>query len=525
MAQFIKKRHKAAASDESGLRRRFARDFGGEGRSPRWLRLYAAFALSLLALPTRAQTALPIVEALPNSPNLPAFRWFASTDPKRGNDDFFLLKPGETRRVPLAAGQLERLWSTAQFPDQIDLTLESGKNRRELIWSGGKTSRGLLADKTYTYFPTLRGDSIGKLDAGSALIATNRAKTPSKWYFQASVRPKNTVSSPGAGKESQRRLFTLQLNPGQEKVVENFPTPGQFYEISVASDKPGAQTFRDLRLKMSFEGQIAVDAPLMSLAGQVAGDELIQNAVADFDGSRLVLRWPMPFDSAQFSLRNDGKTALNLDIGARISSFQRAPSPFRFCAVQLEKTPVTGQPVEILRVKGQGALVGMALDLKPSAESRRRAFAYLEGNEIITADGKKFEGTGTEDFFSSAWYYPAKPFLRPFEGMTQKITLPPSVSAYRLLIPDAIPFKTSLQFDFEHGNGNNAEDINWKYAVMWYQKAPLSLPVSSENPAPNATENAAPVAPNDRWKIGVAVGLGILLGIASAFFKRRRRAK
>ncbi len=497
---------------------------------------------SALSRSVQAQSQISIgnLATLPDLEQLQPFRWFASTDPKHENNDFFLLKPGETRRVPLAPGNLERLWATALFPDQLELRLEAGPRRSQLLLSGGKTLRGLLADKTYTFFPGLQGDSLRNLGAGATLIATNRAKEPNKWFFQAAVRPPSGApnSTPSAapakveanlnGKASEvaRRFFKLKLAAGEEKIVENFDYPGQIYEFSVASDVAGAKTFRNLRLKISFEGQKAVDAPLMSLAGQIEGEELIQNAVADFDGSRLVLRWPMPFQKAQVSLKNEGDAALNLDVGARVSQFDEAPSPFRFCAVQLQKTPQKGQPLEILNLKGAGALVGLAVGFSPNSTSTRRAFAYLEGNELIRADGKLFEGTGTEDFFSSAWYFPEKPFSRPYEGVTQKTALPPSVSAYRFLIPDAIPFKNSLQFDFEHGNGDNAADVNWNYAAFWYQKLPIILPVSANasqsGTSPENPSDAAPVAQNDRWKIGAAIGAGVLLGALSRFFKRRR---
>ncbi|PQV65368.1 Protein of unknown function (DUF2961) [Abditibacterium utsteinense] len=479
-----------------------------------------------------AQTSNETLAALPQSPLLPAFRWFASTDPKHQNDDYFLLKPGETRRVLLAAGTLERLWSTAQFPDKLDLKIEAGPRRSQSLLSGGKTMRGLFSDKTYTFFPGLQGDSLRNLDSGATLVATNRAKEASKWFFQAAVRPKsaiftkNQAQDSGKAREVARRFFKMKLAPGEEKVVENFDNPGQIYEFSVAADVAGAKTFHNLRLKASFDGQKAIDAPLMSLAGQIDGEELIQNAVADFDGSRLVLRWPMPFEKAQISLKNQGDAALNLDVGARVSEFEKAPTPFRFCAVQLQKTPQKGRPVEILNVKGAGALVGLAVSFKPGADSRRRAFAYLEGNELIRADGKLFEGTGTEDFFSSAWYFPDQPFLHRYEGLTQKIQLPPSASAYRFLIPDAIPFGKSLKFDFEHGSGNNAEDVNWNYAAFWYQKLPINLPVATSESKIDSksakNEDSAPVAPSDRWKLGAAVLAGVLLGIASRFFKRRR---
>ena len=63
------------------------------------------------------------------------FRWFASTDAKHRNADYLLLKPGETRRIPLAAGNLLRLWSTSLFPDQTTLVLQN-KTRVPLLQNG-----------------------------------------------------------------------------------------------------------------------------------------------------------------------------------------------------------------------------------------------------------------------------------------------------------------------------------------------------------------------------------------------------
>lgn len=482
----------------------------------------ALFGICLAAVPASAQIPL---ESLPQSADLPAYNWFASTDPKKENNDFFLLQPGQTRRVPLSPGTLERLWSTSLFPDKIDLTLVAAPRRSQKLLSGGKTARGLLENKAYTFFPSLTRDTLEKLEKGAELIATNKASEPTKWYFQATVRP--AVETPRRPKpdEVSRRIFKVSLGPGEEKEVESWNSPGEIYEFSVSSSGSAA-SFSKLRLKASFDGQEAVNAPLLSLAGQVAGSEQIQNAVAEFDGSRILLRWPMPFASAKVSMVNDGEDPVQLDVGARVNLHSTPPSPYRFRAIQQTAKTESGKPVKILGVQGAGALVGLALNITPGANATRRTFAYLEGNELITADGKLYEGTGTEDYFSSAWYYPEKPFFHPFEGMTSKTPSPPSVSAYRLMISDALPFKKNLSFDFEQGNGNNTEDMEWTWTAFWYERPPLSAVTSSFG---GGTESATPagpstpVAPNDRWKIGVAVGLGVVLGIVSALSRRRRR--
>lgn len=468
----------------------------------------------LLAATARAQT----LDGLPPAPTLAPLRWFASTDPQGQNNDYLGLQPRETRRIPLAPGTLERLWMTALVPGKLDVTLVAGPNRRQVLLSGGKAARGSLSDKAFTFFPALRGDSLAKLEQGAALFVSNHTIGQNKFFYQVAVRPAGAASAPAKPRAVARRLFKLKLAPGEEKRVETFDQPGQITEFSVASDVAGAATFEKLRLHADFDGQRAVDAPLLSLAGQVAGRELLHNAAADFDGSRLVLRWPMPFSRATIALKNEGDQPLALDIGARLGQYDAPPSPFRFCALQSAAKTRKGQPVSLLKVQGAGALVGLALHIAPQKGSARRTFAFLEGNERIVADGTLFEGTGTEDFFSSAWYFPDRPFSHPFEGLTLKTPAPPAVSAYRWLVPDAIPFRRSLQFDFEHGLANNSNDLNWTWTAIWYQKPPLSLP------APPATARAQTQVPgNDRWKLWAAVGAGVILGLASALLRRRLR--
>ena len=84
------------------------------------------------------------------------------------------------------------------------------------------------------------------------------------------------------------------------------------------------------------------------------------------------------------------------------------------------------------------------------------------------ADGKSLEGTGTEDFFNSAWYFPEQPFAGPFAGLTWKQALPPQVAAYRWMLPDALPFERELRFDFEHGNRNNSDDLEFRWLACFY---------------------------------------------------------
>ncbi len=165
----------------------------------------------------------------------------------------------------------------------------------------------------------------------------------------------------------------------------------------------------------------------------------------------------------------DGQKKLDLD--------PNVTKPYRLVSAYGSARSVKGQPIPILKVKGEGAFVGLVLDIRPAADTTRRTFAYLEGNEILIADGKKYEGTGTEDYFNSAWYYPEKAFTRPYHGMTFKGMDPPRVTTYRWMIPDAVPFTNNFEFQLEHGNGNNSNDLEYRWVAFWYQKAPFNFEI------------------------------------------------
>jgi hypothetical protein len=167
--------------------------------------------------------------------------------------------------------------------------------------------------------------------------------------------------------------------------------------------------------------------------------------------------------------------------GKKIFTFpSNVKTPYQLCVASGSARSQKGKPIPILNVTGEGAFVGLVLDIRPAPDAHRRTFAFLEGNETITDDDKKYEGTGTEDFFNSAWYFPDKPFSQPYHGLTQKSTSPPGVTAYRWMILDAMPFKKSFKFEFEHGNGNNSNDLEYRWVAFWYQKPSGKFEIKDE---------------------------------------------
>ena len=437
--------------------------------------LFAPFRASAQSENARSSDAASAI----NAPRAAPFQWFASTDPKRQNEDYILLKPNETRRIPLAPGRIIRLWSTAAEPDKIDLDI-SGVTVSRIAYgpkllSGGKAGLGAtFENKTFLWYP--RRDIVSpawySLNKSSALVVVNRSSKPNKWFYQVAIAPQSTVEfdrTPSAPIAAQNRTERATGNITAQKslkLVLNAKFPSLVRALRLKFD---ATTKLDgLRLYISDSGGNLVYVPLAPLVGSFSESaKPFRDAMTSWDGKTLELRWPMPF-SKPMTIEVVGarsKATIEADI-ARVNE----ANPFRFRAAFGSVRTSKKQPIPILQLKGAGAFVGLRMAVAPVETSRRRAFAYLEGNEILTADGRKQEGTGTEDFFNSAWYFPDKPFARAFGGMTEKNALPPRVAMYRLMLPDAISFKRDFRFDFEHGNGNNSDDLDYRWVAFWYQK-------------------------------------------------------
>jgi hypothetical protein len=444
----------------------------------------AAFLMVLMGglVPASAGTAEDVLAA----PSLPPYQWFASTDPKHSNEDYLTLQPGQTRRIPLAAGRLERLWCTALQPDKIVLKLQN--SGETVLLRDNKALIGSLYRKAYTLYPSPSTQAATRiLKSGAMLVVTNRDVLPNKFFYQIAVRnspPRHETTIKSSGEIAS---FRVTIAPSGERTwqlddaVSDLSAPViDSLSIQVSPNKLSSWQNLHLRITWDSGSKNAVDVSLLALTGQFFAMRPMRSNLVDFDGKTLTLRWPMPYGSdTKMSFANSGPETIHLLV-KRKSAFLPSPlTAYRFCAREGSSRTQKSQPVQMLNVTGQGAFVGLALGIKPAPDSTRRTFAFLEGNETITADGKTYEGTGTEDFFNSAWYFPDEPFSMPYHGLTYKSQSPPQVSAYHFMIPDAIPFRKTLNFAFEHGKGNNSDDLEYRWVAFWYQKPPLKSEVAN----------------------------------------------
>lgn len=119
---------------------------------------------------------------------------------------------------------------------------------------------------------------------------------------------------------------------------------------------------------------------------------------------------------------------------------------------------------------------------------------FGEGDEMIFIDGESFppsiHGTGTEDYFCTAWDYPSGKYYGPYHGIS--LAEPCIVNsswetpgtwgggsfgysgkwtAYRFHIEDPVIFHKSIRVTIEHGHANSLSN-DYASTAYWYQNEP-----------------------------------------------------
>ena len=204
--------------------------------------------------------------------------------------------------------------------------------------------------------------------------------------------------------------------------------------------------------------------------------------------------WAMPFQrSARITVENRSPVIVDrLYYNVAVEAYDRLPDSTLYFHAQFRRArAVRGEPIRILAAEGRGHYVGTLLSMAPP---RGRSLWYLEGNERLFVDGERapsIVGTGTEDYFSSGWYFDTGPYSAPYHGATIKDTLTGRISTYRWHIEDPIPFRRGLEFTIEHGGTNDTPGTDYTSVAFWYQTHPHApfpplpaelMPIAQEPP-------------------------------------------
>ena len=266
----------------------------------------------------------------------------------------------------------------------------------------------------------------------------------------------------------------VEIAAGDSAVLLDTPGPGVVRRLWITVASRDRQYLRRIALKMYWEGETdpSVAAPLGDFFGNGFTKRHYTALVMGEASGGFYCYLPMPFRRrARIVVENGtGRPIDALYYNMELVRDVRLPSGFATFHAWWHRDPRTGAraPHLILAARGRGALVGVSLN----AQSYAKNLAFLEGDEIYTVDGKRRgQGTGTEDYFNSGWYFDEGTYTGPYTGLIVKDDTLGRVAAYRWHLPDPVPFRDSLRVAIEHGT-ENGEVADYATMAYWYQTEP-----------------------------------------------------
>jgi len=272
--------------------------------------------------------------------------------------------------------------------------------------------------------------------------------------------------------------------PGGVQTVLDVKGPGKITHIwftfrgpeATRRDPMGTADHQGLLLRMYWDGRErpAVEAPLGDFFANAFGvrREVISLPVIVEDADSYNCYWCMPFRiSARIEVVNQSEKPLrglyhNID-WIQLDSLPE-DTPYFHARYRQEYPVANGRDYVILETGGKGHYVGTVLAV------RMRSPAWFgEGDEKIYIDGEEkpsIWGTGTEDYFLSAWGL--KKCKTPYFGVPvfDGRGVGTFTSSYRWHLADPIVFRSGIKVTIEHW-GWLSPDENPDYRAMsWNER-------------------------------------------------------
>jgi len=330
-----------------------------------------------------------------------------------------------------------------------------------------------------------------------------------------SMRATSTARD-AAGDFAHSNSDNSRVAPGATKVVLDAQGPGVITHMwfTFLGPEPhpwapdGSANHQEMLLRIYYDGSTrpGVEAPLGDFFANAFGrrSEVISVPVVVEDADSYNCFWRMPFrESVRVEIVNQSSKNINL-LYYNIDWIQRDAlpddTPYFYAQYRQEYPAEQGKDYVILDTEGKGHYVGTVLSVRSRSPSW-----FGEGDEKIYIDGEQkasIWGTGTEDYFLSAWGL--KTTSTPYFGtpyFDQWGIVGGHTSAYRWHVHDPIVFNTSIKMTIEHwgwispdenpeGKSHSWNERQDDYAsvAFWYQ---TGTPTFSAR-APQADERKLP---------------------------------
>lgn len=279
-------------------------------------------------------------------------------------------------------------------------------------------------------------------------------------------------------------LDLRKIQPGETLVLADLDGPGKIVHwwcTFAAEDIHMPSRMLVLRFYWDGEDTPSVEAPIGDFfcSGHGMEADCISLPITALNGGRGRNCWfEMPFHKkALLTVTNEAEQAVrSFYWNINWQKYDALPENILFFHARYRQEYPTkiGRDYRILEAQGKGHFVGTVL----SVEKADRPGWFGEGDEKITIDGEPFPsiwGTGTEDYFLTAWS--PHVYSSPFSGFSiwqgcnhagDKTT------GYRFHILDPIPFREHITVDIEHAwTAENKVFCDYYSSVgYWYQMEP-----------------------------------------------------
>jgi len=295
----------------------------------------------------------------------------------------------------------------------------------------------------------------------------------------------NPQAEPRGDLDEASNWDNFRVAPGATHVLMDAKGPGVITHIWITFlgpepqswAKQGSANHQEMLLRMYWDGheRPAVEAPVGDFFANCFGErrEVISLPVIVEDADSYNCFWRMPFrKSARIEIVNQsdkpiGLLYYNIDWIKK----KRLPrdTPYFYAQYRQEYPTEHGKDYVVLDTRGKGHYVGTVLAVRTRSPSW-----FGEGDEKIYIDGEpkaSIWGTGTEDYFLSAWGL--KTTSTPYFGVPyfdQWGIVGGHTSAYRWHLNDPIVFNKGIKVTFEHF-GWISPDENPDYKSMsWNER-------------------------------------------------------
>jgi hypothetical protein len=326
----------------------------------------------------------------------------------------------------------------------------------------------------------------------------------------------NPKAEPRGDLEEQSNWDNYRVAPGKTHVLLDEKGPGVITHIWMTFlgperqdwAKEGSANHQEMLLRIYWDGnpRPAVEAPVGDFFANCFGArrEVISLPVVVEDADSYNCFWQMPFrKSAKIEIVNQSDKQISL-LYYNIDWIKKdkisKDTPYFYAQYRQEYPVEHGKDYVLLDTKGKGHYVGTVL----AARTRSPAW-FGEGDEKIYIDGESkasIWGTGTEDYFLSAWGL--KVTSTPYAGVPyfdQWGIVGGHTSAYRWHLNDPVVFNKGIKVTFEHfgwispdENPNqkttswNEREDDFSSVAFWYQTGQPTFAAR----APEARERKLP---------------------------------